>query len=75
MSEVRDYGLGGATPLNLNTSQSPMRPSRIDLEAQSPQSHVQPQERDNKDPISPIVSYVLQAIPSEFSLDLDLQDV
>lgn len=46
MSEVRDYGLDGATP------------SRVDLEAQSPQSPVQPQERENKHSISPTVSYV-----------------
>ncbi len=38
MLETRDYGLdGGAPPIRRNTS--PMRPSHLDLEAQSPISH------------------------------------
>ena len=45
MSEVRDYGLdGGAAPTQLTIS--PMRPTRLDLEAQSPLSpkvHSDPQ--------------------------------
>lgn len=56
MSEIRDYGFDGATPAQLNTSPSPMRPSNIDLEAQSPQAPVQVQEKENRHPISPIES-------------------
>ena len=52
MSEVRDYGLEGANPLELNTSSPPMQPSHIDLEAQSPQTPVQSQEAEKKRPIS-----------------------
>lgn len=70
MSEVRDYGLDGANPAQLNTPPSP-----IDLEAQSPQSPVQPQETDNKNPISPIVSHVSQTISSQFVSHLELRDI
>ena len=64
MSEIRDYGLDGATQSQLDTSQSPMPPPPIDLEAQSPQSPDPSQETDNKRPTSPIVSPLSQAIPS-----------
>ena len=63
MSEIRDYGLDGATQSQLNTSQSPMQPSTLDLEAQSPQSPVQSHQSDNKRPTSPIVSRPSQATP------------
>ena len=39
MSQVRDYGADGA-PIRLNTSQLPMRPTHIDLEAQTPRSPI-----------------------------------
>ncbi|KAL9134930.1 MAG: hypothetical protein Q9175_003875 [Cornicularia normoerica] len=56
MSEARDYGLDGATPVQLNTSPSPMRPPHIDLEAQSPRSPIQFQRKEDKHPISPTES-------------------
>ena len=55
MSEIRDYGLDGATQSQLPTSQSPMPPPPIDLEAQSPKSPDRSQETDNRRPTSPIV--------------------
>ena len=65
MSEVRDYGRDGATSVQLNTSSSPMRPSHIDLEAQSPKSPIQSQEKGYKQPISPIVSRAFRVKSSQ----------
>lgn len=59
MSDARDYGLDGAAPVQLNTSPMSMPPSHIDLEAQSPHSPIQSQEKGNAHPVSPIVSYLL----------------
>lgn len=50
MSEVRDYGVDGASPTRLNTS--PMAPTHIDLEAQTPKSPVQVSD-DKMKPQSP----------------------
>ena len=74
MSEVRDYGLDGATPAQLNTSTSPLPPSHIDIEAQSPRSPIQSQEKGNEHPISPIVSDIY---PVHFGviLHFELQDM
>ena len=56
MSEIRDYGLDGG-PTRLNTS--PMRPTHIDLEAQSPMSPDQPSANKHK-PQSPTESIRLR---------------
>ena len=58
MSEVRDYGIdGGKAPIRLNTST--MRPSHIDLEAQSPMSPTQYDDAHLK-PQSPTESIKLR---------------
>ena len=58
MSEVRDYGIdGGLAPTRLVTS--PMKPSHIDLEAQSPMSPNQYSEAHLK-PQSPTESIKLR---------------
>lgn len=74
MSEVRDYGLDGANPTQLNTTPLPMRPPNIDLEAQSPRSPVRYQEKENKHPISPIVSYIPRAFSFKLLLRVELQE-
>lgn len=75
MSEIRDYGFDGATLAQLNTSPSPMRPSNIDLEAQSPQAPVQVQEKENRHPISPIEYAHFVAHSSNAGRCLELQDI
>ena len=60
MSQVRDYGLEGANTVQLDTSQSPVH---VDLEAQSPRSPVQSQEKENRRPVSPNVSLAFRVIP------------
>ena len=38
MSQVRDYGLNAASPIQLSTSPMQMQPTHVDVEAQSPRS-------------------------------------
>ena len=71
MSEARDYGLGGATPLQLYTPQ----PTRTDIEAQSAPSPLQSQERGIKHPSSPVVGYLFKAALFRFVLHLRSQDI
>ena len=74
MSEVRDYGFGGAIPPKSNTS-PPIRPSNIDLEAQSSPASVQIQEKENRRPISPIEYVNFGDDSSNFVRCFELQDM